>query len=116
MRSLRVVSIVVMFTWILGLLPGTAVGAQTLNAPGSSTRQIPAGGTTSIRGGAEGTDGLQQPELKPGATEDEGAGSFNRPRPGLRTASSQRNPLTQPPYLPARSPDRTPSLSSALTV
>ena len=65
-------------------------------AAGSSTRQIPAGGTTVIRQAPAGADGLQQPELRPGAAEDEGAGSFNRPRPGFKNGKFPKKPLDAP--------------------
>jgi len=60
------------------------------------TRQIPSGGTTSIRSSAAGTDGVQQPELRPGAEEDEGAGSFNRPQPGFKNGKFPKKPLDAP--------------------
>jgi hypothetical protein len=42
----------------------------------TTTRQIPSGGTTSIRGGALGNGALQQPEIRPGEErEDEAAAS-----------------------------------------
>ena len=65
-------------------------------AAGSSTRQIPAGGTTVIRQAPAGADGLQQPELRPGAEEDEGAGSFNRSRPGFKNGKFPKKPLDAP--------------------
>ena len=72
-----------------------AVPAATLSSAqsaGSGTRAIPAGGTTSIRGSAQGPDGLQQPELRPGGGEDE-PGAFNRPRPGFKNGKFPKKPL-----------------------
>jgi hypothetical protein len=63
---------------------------------GSSTRQIPAGGTTVIRSGAPSSEDIQQPELRPGAGQDEGAGSFNRPRPGFKNGKFPKKPLDAP--------------------
>jgi hypothetical protein len=72
-----------------------AVPAATLSSAqsaGTGTRAIPAGGTTSIRGSAQGPDGLQQPELRPGGGEDE-PGAFNRPRPGFKNGKFPKKPL-----------------------
>jgi hypothetical protein len=66
---------------IVALASAPAVGA---------TRQIPSSGTTTMQATAPGADGLQFPELRPGAESDEGAevggnaGSFNRSRPGRK--------------------------------
>jgi hypothetical protein len=80
---------------IIGLVPVASVGAGTLNA-GTSTRQIPAGGTTSIRSSPEGADGLQQPELRPRPAAAGEAGSFNRPRPGFKNGKFPKKPLDAP--------------------
>jgi hypothetical protein len=70
-----------------------SVGAED----GGNTRQIPAGGTTSIRASAPTVeDGPQQPELRPGAEGEEGAGSFNRPRPGFKNGKFPKKPLDAP--------------------
>lgn len=69
----------------------------TAGAAGGGTRQIPAGGTTSIRTSPDGVDtGVQKPELRPGSTEDEGAGSINRPRPGFKNGKFPKKPLDAP--------------------
>jgi hypothetical protein len=71
-------------------------GADGSQGSSSSTRQIPSGGTTSIRPGVTGTDSLQQPEVRPGSEGDEGAGSFNRPRPGFKNGKFPKKPLDAP--------------------
>ena len=73
-------------------VPAALSSAQTA---GGGTRAIPAGGTTSIRGSAQGPDGLQQPELRPGGEEDE-PGAFNRPRPGFKNGKFPKKPLDSP--------------------
>ena len=75
---------------VIVAVPAALSSAQTA---GGGTRAIPAGGTTSIRGSAQGPDGLQQPELRPGGDEEEGAGSFNRPRPGFKNGKFPKKPL-----------------------
>jgi len=72
-----------------------ALPAGTSGAAGGPTRAIPAGGTTSIRVGAQGPDGLQQPELRPGGEEDE-AGAINRARPGFKNGKFPKKPLDAP--------------------
>jgi hypothetical protein len=88
-RALTISLIVVM---LLSMVLISSISAAPL-AQGTSTQQIPAGGTTSIRPGAEGPDGPQQPELRPGSASEEGAGSFNRPRPGFKNGRFPKNPL-----------------------
>src|SRR6476620_5854859 len=63
---------------------------------GGGTRQIPSGGTTSIGPSLEGSDQLQQPELSPGIEGEEGAGGFNRPRPGFKNGKFPKKPLDAP--------------------
>ena len=88
-KSLTVFAILIL---LVAALPAS-VGAQG----GGNTRQIPAGGTTSIRVNAPSTDGnIQQPELRPGAVENDGAGSFNRPRPGFKNGKFPKKPLDAP--------------------
>ena len=73
--------------------------APSLAGPQSgsgSTRAIPSGGTTVIGSSATGVDGPQQPELRPGSTEADGAGSFNRPRPGFKNGKFPKKPLEAP--------------------
>jgi hypothetical protein len=74
-----------------------AVPAMTpaVAAPGD-TRSIPAGGTTAIRAGALGPDGLQQPELRPPRAHQGEADSFNRSRPGFRNGNFPKRPLDAP--------------------
>ena len=74
---------------VIVAVPAAISSAQTA---GGGTRAIPAGGTTSIRGSAQGPDGLQQPELRPGGDEDE-PGAFNRPRPGFKNGKFPKKPL-----------------------
>jgi hypothetical protein len=95
-----------LFVILALVLPlSSAAFAQTGESPageggsqGSSsyTRQIPAGGTTSIRPGATGAGSVQQPEVRPGSESDEGAGSFNRPRPGFKNGKFPKKPLDAP--------------------
>ena len=83
---------------LLGAASMVTVGARvSAGADGGSTRQIPSGGATQIRSTPTGSDGVQQPELRPGAEdEDEGAGSFNRPRPGFKNGKFPKKPLDAP--------------------
>jgi hypothetical protein len=67
-----------------------------VGAAGGGTRQIPSAGTTSIRSTAQGPNSVQQPEFRAGATEPEGAGSFNRPRPGFKNGKFPKKPLDAP--------------------
>jgi hypothetical protein len=91
-RRLRLAAVAV-----LGAASMVTVGAHLSAAadPGS-TRQIPSGGTTRIRSTPAGAEGLQQPEVRPGSEEDEGAGSFNRPRPGFKNGKFPKRPLDAP--------------------
>ena len=77
----------------------------TANAQsGSSTRQIPAGGTTRISGNVPGVPGApnkNQPEFRPngeGSDEGDGAGSVDRPRPEFKWKHGifPRHPLDAP--------------------
>ena len=72
-----------------------AIGGQR-----DSAQYLP-GGTTSIRGSAQGPDGLQQPELRPGGEEDE-PGAFNRPRPGFKNGKFPKKPLDAPTVASSR--------------
>ncbi|MGB8350482.1 MAG: hypothetical protein WCE47_08635, partial [Gaiella sp.] len=74
----------------------SAFAAATAVAVSTGTRQIPSGGTTTIRAGATGSDGIQQPEIRPGSDAEEGAGSFNRPRPGFKNGKFPKKPLDAP--------------------
>ena len=80
---------------VVGLVV-SAFAAATAVAVSTGTRQIPSGGTTTIRAGATGSDGIQQPEIRPGSDEEEGAGSFNRPRPGFKNGKFPKKPLDAP--------------------
>ena len=86
----------------LALLSGALVAGLVVSAFAASaavtdgTRQVPSGGTTTIRAGSTGVDGIQQPEFRPGSDEDEGAGSFNRPRPGFKNGKFPKKPLDAP--------------------
>ena len=77
---------------VVGLVV-SAFAAATAVAVSTGTRQIPSGGTTTIRAGSTGVDGIQQPEIRPGSDEEEGAGSFNRPRPGFKNGKFPKKPL-----------------------
>lgn len=80
---------------VVGLLV-SAVATATAVALATDTRQIPSGGTTTIRAGSTGADGIQQPEIRAGSDEEEGAGSFNRPRPGFKNGKFPKKPLDAP--------------------
>lgn len=86
---------------MISLMPVASAGAQSGLAAGSSTRQIPAGGTTSIRASAPGVVGIQQPEFRPNLETDaagDGAGSVDRPRPEFKWKHNifPRRPLDAP--------------------
>ena len=78
-------------SFVLGLDVGGEAGAA-----GGGTRQVPSAGTTSIRSAPEGTDTVQQPEFRAQESESEGAGSFNRPRPGFKNGKFPKKPLDAP--------------------
>jgi hypothetical protein len=79
----------------LGLV--SAAGAAPKNPGGGNTRQVASSGTTSIRSSAIGEDaGPRELEIRPGSTEEEGAGSFNRPRPGFHNGKFPKKPLDAP--------------------
>ena len=92
MRPLRFASVLAVVVLLVSLIVPLSAGAQG----GSPTRQIPAGGTTSIRPGAEGADGLQQPELRTRRATQGEAGAFNRPRPGFKNGKFPKKPLDAP--------------------
>jgi hypothetical protein len=75
---------------------GPPAGGDGSQGSSSYTRQIPAGGTTSIRPGATGAGSLQQPEVRSGSEGEEGAGSFDRPRPGYKNGKFPKKPLDAP--------------------
>jgi hypothetical protein len=83
------------FSWFLTfILFFSMIGVIPAGAAGGPTRQIPAGGTTSIRSNNSGSDtGVQQPELRPGSQSDSGAGAINRPRPGFKNGKFPKKPL-----------------------
>jgi hypothetical protein len=74
------------------LLVGILVVASA-NAAGT-TRQIPAGATSSMRADSPGTDQLQYPELMPDALASDAPGNFNRPRHGR--GKLPKHPLDTP--------------------
>jgi hypothetical protein len=74
------------------LLVGIFVVASA-NAAGT-TRQIPAGATSSMRADSPGTDQLQYPELMPDALASDAPGNFNRPRHGR--GKLPKHPLDTP--------------------
>lgn len=83
---------------LIAALSATTQSASGATAAVDSTRAIPSAGTTSIRPGPAGPDGLQQPELRPqGRTEqDRIAAQFNRPRPEFKHGPFPRRPLDAP--------------------
>ena len=97
---------------VIVAVPAALSSAQTA---GGGTRAIPAGGTTSIRGSAQGPDGLQQPELRPGGERGRRAGQRSTgPVRGSRTASSRRSRSTRQVARRARSPARTRTSSASV--
>jgi hypothetical protein len=98
------------------LLGSTVVVAPGVSLPAgaqvpSGTRLIPAAGTTSIRSLPQGVEGLQQPEIREGREEEEGArdtdlvaveaqgeaGQFGREHPAFRDQNPfPRQPLDAP--------------------
>lgn len=86
-----------MFAWLSVLfILVSMVGVLPAGAQSGSTRQIPAGGTTSIRATSVGGDAIQDPEIREGSEEEEGAGSYNRPRPGFKNGKFPKKPLDAP--------------------
>ncbi len=82
---------------ILTMLMVTMTPVASVRADGgSSTRQIPAGGTTSIKAGLEGADGLQQPEFRSNLEDQGKAGVLNRTRPGFEDDIFPKKPLDAP--------------------
>ncbi len=82
------------FTVLAGILLVSLL-AITVNSTSGST-QVAAGGTTSIKSGALGMEGIALPEVRPGSEGIDGAGSFNRPRPGFKNGKFPKNPLDAP--------------------
>lgn len=89
MKAKWLSTLLVFILLMMGVVPVASAG-------GDSTRLIPAGGTTSIRAGVEGADGLQQPELRPKRQHQGEAGEFNRERPGFKNGKFPKNPLDAP--------------------
>ncbi len=79
---------------LAGILAFSLLAATVESSMGST--QVTEGGTTIIRSLAPGADGIQQPELRPGFEGVDGAGSFNRPRPGFKNGKFPKNPLDAP--------------------
>lgn len=74
---------------IVSILMAAGAFALASTPAAAATRQIPSGGTTSLQAALPGAEGIQYPELDPAAesdeaTQSEGAGSFNRSRPGRK--------------------------------
>jgi len=87
-KTLTSISTIVMLVSTIGVLfAGTSSGVN---------RQISAGGTTHIQSGAEGAEGIQQPELRPKLEGQGEAGNFNRPRPGFKNGKFPKKPLDAP--------------------
>lgn len=82
----------------LGLVLPAATQVAVAAGPGG-TRQIPSSGTTSIRPGGVGPDRLQQPELRPSARAEEGAGAadLNRRRQLPRRQATRLGPFPDSP-------------------
>ncbi|MGD9705823.1 MAG: sialidase family protein [Acidimicrobiia bacterium] len=80
---------------VAGTVIAPAATITSAAGPGG-TRSIPAGGTTAIRPGVQGADGLQQPELRPPRSHQGEADSFNRARPGFKNGKFPKRPLDAP--------------------
>ncbi len=88
MRRVRVYALVL----AMGL-----VGSSTpLASAGGPTRQIPAGGQTSIRSLGTGVDGLQQPEFRRRPAQSGAPVEVNRARPGFKNGKFPKRPLDAP--------------------
>lgn len=97
MQSKKFRMFIVFIVLVVSLVLAISVSAQPKGPAGSSTRQIPAGGTTSIGTSVVGADDIQQPELRPRTTEGvEGAVTFNRTRPGFKNGKFPKKPLDAP--------------------
>jgi hypothetical protein len=78
---------------VVAIMPAATSAAEPASG---DTRQIPAGGTTAIRAGVEGADGLQQPELRARRLHSGAVVEVNRPRPGFKNGKFPKNPLDAP--------------------
>jgi hypothetical protein len=83
------------FVLALGI-PTVALSASESSTAVAGTRAIPSGGTTSIRSLPQGSDGIQNPELRRKPSGQGDAGSFTRPRPGFKNGKFPKNPLDAP--------------------
>jgi hypothetical protein len=81
---------------VLAMVAITPAATSAASPVSGLTRQIPAGGVTSIHAGPSGVEGPSQPELRPGAAESDGAGAVNRPRPGFKNGKFPKNPFEAP--------------------
>jgi hypothetical protein len=96
----------------LGLV--SAAGAAPKNPGGGNTREISSGGSTSIRAAAPGdATSPQQPEIRKGADQDQGAGSFNRPRPGYKNGKFPPKALDAPTVNSSVVAESNPELASS---
>ncbi len=62
----------------------------------AATRAIPSSGTGLINPAAEGVGVFQVPEFRPSSESEDGAGSFNRPRPGRKNGKLPHKNLETP--------------------
>ena len=81
---------------VSGLLLGAGILSIAAPAASSGSRLIASSGTTSIRPAPPGSDGLQQPELRPRIRQGEGEVDFNRARPGFKKGKFPKKPLDAP--------------------
>ncbi len=81
---------------IVAAASAVAAALWLVGTAGAGTRLIPSSGTTSIRSTPLGTDAVQKPEFRTGSEGDDGAGSFNRPRPGFKNGKFPKQPLDAP--------------------
>jgi hypothetical protein len=77
-------------------IPTVALSASGGGTAAAGTRTIVSSGTTSIRPSPLGTDAIQNPEFRKRSNSVEGAGSFNRPRPGFKNGKFPKKPLDAP--------------------
>jgi hypothetical protein len=100
MKIRKVFAFLSAFVILVSVTSVLPAGAAPQQQGGGSTRQIPAGGTTTIRASAPGVVGVQQPEFRPDfeTAEGDGAGSVDRPRPEFKWKHNifPRQPLDAP--------------------
>src|SRR5215217_5739525 len=82
----------------LTALADPAIDEAIVAASSSTTRQIPNAGTTSLRAGPEGVDGLQWPELPGGFGPEADALRGQQPRPNSALAPAKQGRIVNRSY------------------